>query len=966
MTDTEKMSETTDYLDDLLEMYSDEVTEQEEIAEENMSYADELPVSNGESHSYADNEHTEMKSDIYQKTLYEEVVENLAEDISPDAFTSQNSKNEFATKNIAEKAFSTITENEDVDKAIRSAYKKIKKTYKKYKQEPSDTKVKPKKDKYKHGNSQEETPIAAIQNGIIRTKSGMYVKILEIVPVNFWDKSIEEQDDIARTFSLLFDHGPASLHMKCIVDKNNPARLISHIKEACENELAQRGISKKVIECAQDVINKIKSMSENSSLTKRYFISWKYEGKSSNIEDIIDDMYNTKTFIANTFYAAGNAIIENEFDKETLAVGEILYYFFNRKSCREESLIQRISRFNNDVSLYNRTSKKVFEAYDCDYLAPKGLYFHNNEYMYQDGQYKTFIALKSSGHPYWQEPGWLDIFSSFGDGTELDIYTERKNKELLKGYLESYSRRKTVKAKEKGNNPTKQNEIISKVRNINEVINGLNMQQEVYDVYIQLTLSADSIRELRTLRTLVLKELNKQKIYSEPAYANVRSFYYASMPLMELPRNIFNRNKRNYLTSSLEALYMPTGFEMCDYNGFVLGENVRGSIRSTVSIDPFNTSIFMNANMSIFGMTGSGKTYSMEVLARSMRVSGQRIFFILPLKAHEYKRGTNAIDGTYISLYPGSKDRINICEIWPEINIDKDVLKESTEFEDCLLTKKITFLIAWIDINMKREPLSSDELDYVEDELYSLYKDFGITKDNNSIYDEDGSLKPMPYLGDIYDRFMTVKELTRVAKSLRKYVYGTCSNLNGPTNIDLTNKYIVFDVDKKNIPEDLLGSFILIAVECTYSLVKQNRLYKDTIILDETWLLIKNKKAAELIQNMIKIIRGYGASLITATQDVKDYVTSPYGSSIISGSAIKLIMFLEPTECNHIASLLGLSHEDVRRITHFSRGQGMLITSREKILVNIIASEKEDIEFTTDPNKLKLYAQMESGNKKIE
>lgn len=867
--------------------------------------------------------------------------------------------------NIDKKENDKIHVANSVDNAIGTVYKKVKSTIIQKNDTTSGKECKKRKEKkYKRGYTQDRIPIKSIRDGVIFTTSGMYVRILEILPINFIEKAIDEQNDIVNTFSTLFQEGPSKIHIKCITDKSNPERLISYIKGKCEEENWQRGISEKVVECAQDIINKINTISNKSALTKRYFFIYKYEGKSTDIDEILSEMDSIRQSIIMTFSNAGNPVVDYGVEKSSYETAEILYYCLNRKTCRNENLSQRIDRITTDTAIYNSvTQGKEKVIHDVDFIATKGLHFTSSDYVYEDGIYKTYFMLKENGHPSAAEPGWLDYFTSIGEGTELDIYIERLPRDITYAALDQTTRLRIISGNKKVNNPTKQKNIYNKAANTQYIVQKMDEGDDVYYVNIIITITAESIRELRKLKNIVEKQLNRQKRYVEDSYANTTAFYLMTLPLMENSikiRKIMNRNKRNYTTSSLESLYTFTSLEFTDPTGTVLGENARNNNKSIVAINPYNTNFFPNANMSIFGMTGSGKTYSTQIIARATRLTGIRVFFILPIKAHEYKRGCDAIDGSYIKFGPGSKDRINICAIIPEQNIDKEILIETIDVEQPLLAKKIAFLLTWMQLNMLKEPMTNDECDIAEIELYKMYEDYGITTDNGSIYEEDGSLKIMPIIGDIYDRFMEIHELSRVCRTIKKYVYGSCSNMNGQTNVDLTNKYICFDVDKSTMPKELLPSFLYATVDCVYSLVKESRLYFDTIYMDEIWNLIQYPPAAEQVKEMVKVIRGYGGSIVPLTQDINDYIGNPYGKAILSGTAIKLIMYLEPPECRLVAKELGLTEKDVKTITSFSRGQAMLITSKYKMVINIIASNKEDIEFTTDPNKLKKIAEMES------
>lgn len=897
----------------------------------------------------------EDKNEKQEKvTLKEKQVISKKPDVTKDVVKKQEvQKKDSEYNNLPSSNF---------EKVVGLSYKKIKKEVVK-RNVNSNRKRDIKEKKYKKGYTQDRIPIKSIQNGVIHTTSGMYVKILEILPINFLDKTIIEQNNIVYSFASLFHEGPHKIHLKCITDKSNPERLINYIKEKCEEENWQRGISNKTVICAQDIINKINTISEKSSLTKRYFLIYKYEGNSTDINEILFEMDTIRQSIIMAFADAGNPVVDYGYEKSSYEAAEILYYCLNRKTCRKESLNQRIDRISTDATLYNKSvhgKEKLIQ--DVDFIATKGLYFTSSDYVYEDGIYKTYFMLKENGHPSAAEPGWLDFFTSIGEGTELDIYIEQLPRDITYEVLDQTTRLRVISGRNKVNNPTKQKNIYNKAANSQYIVQKMDEGDDVYYVNIILTIAAETIKELRKLKNLVEKQLKRKKRYVEDSYANTTAFYLMTLPLMESTmeiRKIMRRNRRNYTTTSLESLYMFTSMELTDPTGIVLGENARNNNKSIVAINPYNTNYFSSANMAILGMTGSGKTYSTQVIARAARLTGTRVFMILPIKAHEYKRGCDAIDGSFIKIGPGSEHRINICAIVPEQNIDKEIITENIDMEQPLLAKKIAFLITWIQLNMLKEPMTGDECDIAEVELYKMYADYGITSDNDSIYEEDGSLKIMPIISDIYDRFMEISELSRIRKSLRKYVYGSCSNMNGQTNVDLTNKYICFDIDKNTMPKELLPPFLYATVDCVYSLVKQSRLYFDMVFLEEVWNLIQYPPAAEQVKDMVKIIRGYGGAVVPITQDINDYIDNPYGKAILSGTAIKLIMYLEPKECRLVAKELGLTETDVRTITSFTRGQAMLITSRYKMVINIIASHKEDIEFTTDPNKLREIAEYE-------
>ena len=85
----------------------------------------------------------------------------------------------------------------------------------------------------------------------------------------------------------------------------------------------------------------------------------------------------------------------------------------------------------------------------------------------------------------------------------------------------------------------------------------------------------------------------------------------------------------------------------------------------------------------------------------------------------------------------------------------------------------------------------------IRDSLYSLYGRFGITTDNDSLFDAvTHEYKKMPLLGDLYEEMAGVEELHRVRNILSPLINGSLAAYNRPTNIDPVS-YTHLDVYKR-------------------------------------------------------------------------------------------------------------------------------------------------------------------------
>lgn len=863
-----------------------------------------------------------------------------------------------------------ITKSEQVKTAVRTADKSVGIIYRKAKKLSKKEKTSKKKQKeirYTQGYSQSLVPIKEVKYGIIRTTTGMYVKILEILPIDYYSFTPAQKNKVIANYRQVFQNTTREIHLKVINDTNNPRRIADYIKQRCEEENYQRGIDKKVVECAQDRIDFINELCKEISITTRYFLIYKYEGKSDDINEIYSDLETMKIHFTNVFRLMGNTIIDyNSLAEETFATADILYYFYNRTTYRKESLQERINRTVSDCSFYNMQHTDKRNVYDGDFIAPKGAKFIKSDYIFQDGIYKTWLCLKRDSHPGEAEAAWLDSLSSNNAGYELDIFIRKLHKQTAHYLLSKKSDIDNAILPHKAKSSQKLKEFLPKATNVKHIIEELDRGEDLFEVVIIFTLASETISGLRYLKNTMLQSFNSKKLYAEDSWQYTYDYFKATLPLMEMPYTLFTRNSHNYLTKSLQSLYPFTSFELCDPTGYVLG--VRQHTSSIISYNNFNTQIATNANMAIVGTSGAGKTYSTEVIARSMRITGIRTMFILPVKGFEYEMGCKSIGGSFIRIGPGKKDCINIMEIRPEQSIDRDSLSDNIAFsETSLLAKKIGFLTTFIQLLNANKEFTPEIQSTMSSVITNLYNQFNITTDNESIWEDKRhtKLKRMPVISDLYNAFMEHTILEDCARILLEFINGAFSNFNGQTNVDLNNNYLCFDVDEQDMQKKYLPACLYIAFDCCYSLAKQNRLSKDIIFFDEVWKMLITDAAAEQVRDMAKLIRGYGGGVVFATQELNDFMNNSFGASILANCDTRLILKLKDNEIPLVTKHIKLTEDEQNDIIRFQRGQALLLAGSNRIRIDIKASKKEDHDFTTDPNKRKQYAEEDAAKRRM-
>ncbi len=434
-----------------------------------------------------------------------------------------------------------------------------------------------------------------------------------------------------------------------------------------------------------------------------------------------------------------------------------------------------------------------------------------------------------------------------------------------------------------------------------------------------------------------------------------------------MEKKLYGRTKRNLLTGGVAGCYPFTSYEMCDDNGILLGVNKYNS--SLIIVDIFNSAVYKNANMAILGTSGAGKTFTMQLMALRMRRKGIPIFIIAPLKGHEFHRACANMGGEFIQVSPASPHCINVMEI-RQVDRSVSALLDGPDITLSELAEKIQRLHIFFSLLIP--DMSHEERQLLDEAMIHTYNAKGITHDNESLADPEcpGRYREMPVLGDLYRALKEAPETQRLANILNRLVNGSASTFNQQTNVSLQNKYTVLDIS--SLTGDLLTVGMFVALDFVWDRAKENRTEEKTIFIDECWQLLSGagatgtRLAGDFVLEIFKTIRGYGGSAVCASQDLNDFFNldgGRFGKGIINNSKTKIILNLEDEEAVRVQDALHLSDAEVMEITHFERGNGLISTNSNNIMVQFKASPLEKELITTDRRELKeLVERMRQGD----
>lgn len=792
-------------------------------------------------------------------------------------------------------------------------------------------------------------PIEKIENGVIYTRDHRYVKVVEVVPVNFLLRSAQEQRGIIYSFISYLKIAPVKVQFKVLTKRADIDRHMETVRRELEQETDPHC---RMLQ--EDYLRLIQQLGSREAITRRFFLVFEHEElpgtrRGHEEEEAIASLQTAARTASNYLRQCGNTVIVPENEDE--AASEILYNILCRKESNEQPFPQKLKSV---LTEYLAAGRPLDNIPSNEFYAPAQVDLTHGRYICIDGVYYAYLMVPSDGYNSQVPAGWLSLIVNAGDGIDLDMFLSRQPKDRMIRKLGQQLRINRSKIKETSDTNTDFDDLDGAIRSGYFLKDGLGNNEDFYYLNLLITITATSVDELEWKCAEMKKLLLSQDMDVQTCSFCQEQAFLSSLPLVSLERSLFERSKRNVLTLGAASCYPFTSYEMCDDNGILLGVNKHNN--SLIIVDIFDSRVYKNANIAILGTSGAGKSFSMQLMATRMRRKGIQVFIVAPLKGHEFHRACSNIGGEFIQISPASQNCINVMAI-RKVDRSVDEMLDGPGVEKSLLAAKIQRLHIFFSLLIP--DMNHEERQLLDDALIRTYAQLGITHDNSTLDDPDypGQYRTMPVLGDLYEVLKESPDTKRLANIINRLVNGSARTFNQQTNVSLDNKYTVLDISE--LTGDLLTVGMFVALDFVWDKAKENRTEEKAIFIDECWQLIganSNRLAAEFVLEIFKIIRGYGGSAICATQDINDFFAledGKYGKGIINNAKTKILLNLEEEEARRVQSILHLSEAEVMEITHFERGSGLISTNNNNVTVEIKCSQLEKELITTDRRELR-------------
>ena len=447
-------------------------------------------------------------------------------------------------------------------------------------------------------------------------------------------------------------------------------------------------------------------------------------------------------------------------------------------------------------------------------------------------------------------------------------------------------------------------------------------QEKLFDVAIYITIYGDSDNELDKIESEIKTILESKLVYLKPALFQQEQGYKSVLPIATDELNVYSKLN----SSPISSLFPFISFDLTSDKGILYGINRHNS--SLVLFDRFSLE---NYNSIIFAKSGAGKSYATKLEILRTLMFGAEIIVIDPEREYEYM--AEATGGKYFNISLNSNNHIN--------PFDLPVAREDESSADVLRSNIINLVGLFRIMLGGLSPEEDALIDRAISETYAL-KD--ITADSDF-----SNIEP-PLLSDFELVLAGMEGAEGLVQKLSKYTKGTWAGfINRPTNVDINSKFIVFSI--RDMEDELKPVAMYIVTHFIWNAIRKT-LKKRLLVIDEAWWMMKSEDTASFLFSMAKRGRKYYLGLATITQDVDDFLKSPYGMPIISNSSIQVLLKQSSSTIDNLQRIFNLTEEEKYLLLESDVGEGMFFVGLKHVAIKIIASYTEDQIITSDPSQL--------------
>ena len=599
-----------------------------------------------------------------------------------------------------------------------------------------------------------------------------------------------------------------------------------------------------------------------------------------------------------------------------------LFNSFAKPSNPAQTTGQPVVPQNNPPASPNPTPKTTSANTSVqDIIAPSAIEVDFSNIKIDDVYIRTLFV---TGYPRYVSANWLSPLINFNHSLDISMYVYPSDS---KDTLDQLRRRiAEMEAEintdiERGRIPQAATEAaLEDAKSLQgQLVKGA---ERFFQFSLYVSISAESVKELNTITAQIQSMLASLLIISKTASLSMEDAFKTTLPYCK-DRLMITRNMD---TTALSTTFPFTSSELSDNQGILYGVNAHND--SLIIFDRFSLE---NANMIVLATSGAGKSYGVKLeILRSLMFDTQ-IIILDP--ENEYEMITKAVGGNYISFSTSSLHKINPFQIAKP--------QESTEDE---MGYKYLFLMSLLKIMIgEMSPMEEATMNRA---LVLTYRQKGVTEDPSTHHLE------APRMEDLYRALIGMEEQVSkiLAARLERYVMGSIKGIfDQQSNIDIDAPVTVFTM--RDLADEIRPIVMFMILDFVWTQVRKD-LRKRMLIVDEAWYLMRYEDSAKILQGFVKRARKYYLGVTVISQNVDDFLASPYGKAIITNSALKLLLKQSSAAINQISETFFLSQGERQLLLSSNVGEGIFFAGQNHVAMKIISSPDEHALATSKPSEI--------------
>lgn len=534
---------------------------------------------------------------------------------------------------------------------------------------------------------------------------------------------------------------------------------------------------------------------------------------------------------------------------------------------------------------------------------------------------RVFFAVS---YPRYLNDGWLEPVLNLEKEMDISIMihpidTAETLKKFQKKVAEVQSQINMNEEKGMVRDP----QLEAAYRNLEDLRDKLQQAEEkLFDVGLYIAVYGPDEETLNKTEAEVKGILDSRLVYLKPALFQQEQGLRSVIPTMTDELMVHSK----FNSTPLSSFFPFTSFDLTSDTGILYGINRHNS--SLVLFDRFSLT---NYNSVTFATSGAGKSYAIKLEILRSLMFGTEVIVIDPEREYEYL--AEATGGRFFNISLSSAHHINPFDL-PDPQEDEE--------PGDILRSHIIELIGLFRLMLGG--LSPEEETIIDQALHEVYA----LKDINGDVNWTGMEPPM--LSDFEMVLAGMEGSSSLIARLQKYTSGTWSGfMNRPTNVDINQKFIVFSL--RDMEDELKTIAMYIITNHIWNMIRR-RLQKRLMVIDEAWWMMKSEDTASFLFSLAKRGRKYYLGIATITQDVDDFLRSPYGVPMITNSSLQFLMKQSPTAIDAVQRTFNLTDEEKLLLLESNVGEGIFFVGLKHVAIKVIASYTEDQIITSDPSQI--------------